>query len=78
MMTRPISSARARLWVAVSMKSAGRKRLVSMAMPESPGRMSSSAASTARVTSRVLAPGNFWITSMRLGPLSPIASPISG
>ena len=48
-----------------------------MVIPFSPGAMSASAASMPWVTSRVLAPGNFSITSSRLG-VRDTASPMSG
>ena len=47
-------------------------------MPFMPGLSSRSAASTARVTSKVLAPGNFSTTSIRPGPSLKSALPIRG
>ena len=47
-------------------------------MPFMPGVSSCSAASTPRVTSDVLAPGNFSTTSINPGPSLSSASPISG
>ena len=67
-----------RLCSAVSMNDAGRKIVVSIAIPVRPGRRSSSASSTPLVTSRVLAQGNFSTTSSRPGPSLITASPISG
>ena len=67
-----------RLSIASSMKSAGRKIVVSISMPGRPGRISSSAASTPRVTSSVLAQGNFSTMSISPGPSLMTASPMSG
>ena len=56
---------------------AGRNRSFSTEIPSSPGASVSRVASTAVVTSRVLASGNFWITRIRVGSPS-TASPMSG
>ena len=74
----PMITARVRLSVASLMKSAGRKTDEVTCTPERPGRRSSSASSTPWVTSSVLAPGAFSMTSSR--PVRPLttASPISG
>jgi hypothetical protein len=71
-------TARVRLSIAVSMKPAGRKTDVSVRMPARPGRSSSSALSTPRVTSAVFAPGNFSTTSIRPSRSLTTASPMSG
>ena len=60
------------------MNVAGRKIVVSMSMPTRPGRSSSIAASTPRVTSSVFAHGNFSTMSMSPGPSLMTASPASG
>ena len=65
-----------RLPMDVSMKVAGRKICASISMPGSPGRNSSRAASTPRVTASVLAQGNFSTMSMRPGPSLMTASPM--
>ena len=59
----PISMAAVRLSIDCSMNVAGRKIVVSTAMPGSPGAISAMACSTPRVTSMVLAPRNFCTTS---------------
>ena len=64
----PISSAVVRLSIDCSMNVAGRKIVVSMSIPGSPGRSSSTACSTPSVTSIVLAPRNFWTISSRPSP----------
>ena len=64
--------------MAVSTKVAGRKMVESISMPGRPGRISSRAASTPRVTSRVLPQGSFSTISMSPGPSLMTASPISG
>ena len=71
----PSSSARVRLSIDCSMNVAGRKIVVSISMPGSPGCISSIASSMPRVTSIVLAPRNFWTTSIRPGPSLTTASP---
>ena len=63
---------------ASSTKLAGRKMVVSISMPGSPGRISSMASSTPSVTSRVLPHGSFSTMSMRPGPSLITASPVSG
>ena len=65
----PMNIARVRLSIDCSMKVAGRKIVVSTSMPGSPGCISAMASSTPRVTSIVLAPRNFWTTSIRPGPV---------
>ena len=60
------------------MKSAGRKIVESTSIPWRPGRISSSAASTPRVTSSVFAQGYFSMISISPGPSLMIASPMSG
>jgi hypothetical protein len=60
-----------------SMKPAGRYTVVSISRPGSAGRISSSASSTARVTSAILLPGYRSTTSMMLGASLTIASPMS-
>jgi len=59
----PISSEVVRLSIAVWMKVAGRKIVVSTVIPVNAGWSSAIAASSPRVTSRVLVSGNFWTTS---------------
>ena len=71
----PSSSAWDRLSMEVSMKLAGRKILVSISTPGSPGFIASRAASTPRVTSSVLPQGNFSTISIRPGPSLMTASP---
>ena len=61
----PISMAVVRLSIDCSMNVAGRKIVVSIAMPGRPGFISSIACSTPRVTSIVLAPRYFCTTSKR-------------
>jgi hypothetical protein len=63
----PSSSARLRLPMAASTKVAGRKMVESISMPGRPGRISWSATSTPRVTSRVLPQGSFSTISIRPG-----------
>ena len=74
----PTISAQVRLSIASSMKVAGRKMVLSISMPERPGRIFSKASSTPRVTSSVLAHGNFSTMSRMPGPPLITASPISG
>ena len=74
----PRNIALVRLSIDCSMKVAGRKIVVSISMPGRPGLSWSIAASTPRVTSSVLAPRNFWTTSIRPGPSLITASPMSG
>ncbi len=73
-----MSSARVRLSIDCSMNVAGRKMVVSTVTSGSPGAIAAIASSTPRVTSMVLAPRNFWTTSMRPGPPSMTASPQIG
>ena len=73
----PMTIARPRLVIEVSTKVAGRKISVSTAMPSSPGAMSLSAASTARVTSSVLPHGSFSTMSISPRPSLMTASPTS-
>ena len=61
---KPTIIALPRLSIEVSMKLAGRKMVVSIAMPGRPGAIAASAASTPRVTSRVLPHGSFSTISM--------------
>lgn len=65
-----------RLSTIFSMKVAGRYTVVSISTVGMAGRSSSSAASTSRVTSATLAPGNLSTTSMRLGVSLTTASPM--
>ena len=74
----PSTAARVRLSTDSSMYVAGRAIEVSMSMPARPGRSLSSASSTPRVTSSVLAFGNFSITIRLSSPPVSTASPISG
>ena len=74
----PSSSASLRLWIASSMKLAGRKIVSSSSTPCRPGRRSSRASSTPRVTASVFAPWSFSTTSSRPGPSLTTASPMSG
>jgi hypothetical protein len=74
----PSRSASVRLSIDASMKVAGRKIVGSISMPGRPGSSSSSASSTPRVTSSVLAQGSFSTMSMRPGPSFTTASPVSG
>ena len=60
------------------MKLAGRKIVESISIPGRPGCMAASASSTPRVTSIVLAHGNFSTTSRRPGPSLTMPSPIKG
>ena len=76
--TNPMSIAMPRLRIAASTKSVGRKIFESRSTPVRPGRISARASSTPCVTSRVLAPGNFSTTSIRLDLSLVTASPISG
>ena len=72
----PIISARVRLSIERSMKVAGRKMVVSTFTSLRPGFSSANAASTARVSSSVLAVGCFSTISMMPGPSSMMALPI--
>ena len=74
----PSSSAVVRLWIAVSMNVAGRKIVASIVMSGRPGRIASIASSRPCVSFSVFAPGYFWTTSSRPGPLLTTASPPSG
>ena len=74
--TQPRSSDLFRLLSDISMKVAGRKMVESISRPFRPGRMAFRAASTCRVTSRVLAPGCFSTMSSRPGPSFITASPM--
>ena len=60
------------------MKLAGRKMVVSILTSGRPGWSAAMAASTPRVSSRVLAQGNFSTMSRRPGPSLMIPSPIMG
>ena len=73
-----MSSALVRLSTAILMKFADRKMVESICIPGRPGRSDARVASTPRVTSNVLAHGNFSTTSRRPGPLLMTASPMSG
>jgi hypothetical protein len=73
---KPSSMALPRLLIAVWMKVAGRKMEVSTSIPVRPGRISASAASTPRVTSRVLPQGSFSTISMSPTPSLMTASPL--
>ncbi len=74
----PSTTANDRLWIAVWMKFAWRKMCVLMWIPGRPGCSSRNALRIPFVTSSVLAPGNFSITSMIPGPPLTTAVPISG
>ncbi len=76
--TAAMTIASVRLSMASSMKVAGRNTDVSVCMPVRPGFSFSSASSTPFVTSTVLAPGNFSMTSIRPSLSFTTASPISG
>jgi hypothetical protein len=67
-----------RLSMASSMKVAGRKMVGSTSIPSRPGRSSSIAASSPRVTSAVLAHGSFWTTRRSPGRSLMTPSPIRG
>ena len=72
----PSTAARVRLSIDSSMYVAGRAIDVSMSMPARPGRSLSSASSTPRVTSSVLAFGNLSTTMRKPLPVARRASPI--
>lgn len=73
-----MSNASPRLFNDWLMNVAGRKIAESISMPCNPGSSSASAASTSRVSSRVLPHGNFSTMSIRPGPSLMTASPMSG
>ena len=74
----PISNALVRLSIDCSINVAGRKIVVSISIPGSPGRISSTASSIPSVTSIVLAPRNFCTISSRPSPSLTTPSPQTG
>ncbi len=76
--TEPMNRALVRFSIAISMKVAGRKIVLSTTMPSRPGASWARVSSTPLVTSRVFAQGSFSTISMSPSPSLITASPLRG